>query len=209
MSRNASGFTLIELLVVVSIIGLLSSVVLAGVSSARKKAYEGKFALIAHDIINMIDIARTTKDMTVGEIVNGSDNANCDMCGIYSVSGYNTKPISTSPDFDSFRASNDSFWQKLGFSSTPLDPWGAPLVMDENDYSPNPNLTYTSGPKIGQHPRCWAYDVIYSLGSNSILDTPMTFSEDETAATGAVWHAVGDDLYVFVPFYKCNGFDWP
>lgn len=36
--KNKSGFTLIELLVVVSIIGLLSSVVLASLSSARMKA---------------------------------------------------------------------------------------------------------------------------------------------------------------------------
>jgi prepilin-type N-terminal cleavage/methylation domain-containing protein len=38
MSKNINGFTLIELLVVISIIGLLASVVLASVSSARAKA---------------------------------------------------------------------------------------------------------------------------------------------------------------------------
>ena len=38
MRRNRKGFTLIELMVVISIIALLSSVVLASVSSARQKA---------------------------------------------------------------------------------------------------------------------------------------------------------------------------
>src|SRR3989344_5485932 len=46
LNRKLFGFTLIELLVVISIIGLLSSVMLANFSGARKKALIAKVQVV-------------------------------------------------------------------------------------------------------------------------------------------------------------------
>jgi prepilin-type N-terminal cleavage/methylation domain-containing protein len=56
-----AGFTLIELLVVIAIIGLLSSVVLASLSSARAKA---RVAAIAGNLRNMIPAVEMAYDST-------------------------------------------------------------------------------------------------------------------------------------------------
>ena len=53
---NIRGFTLIELLVVVAIIGLLSSVVLASVNSARTKAKDTQRVAIARQIAHAIEL---------------------------------------------------------------------------------------------------------------------------------------------------------
>src|ERR1035437_4496814 len=50
MKNRNKGFTLIELLVVVAIIGLLASVVLASLTSARSKARDAKRKSDAHQI---------------------------------------------------------------------------------------------------------------------------------------------------------------
>jgi prepilin-type N-terminal cleavage/methylation domain-containing protein len=60
MSRK--GFTLIELLVVISIIGLLSSVVLASLNSARTK---GSIAAIKGNLRNMIAAAELSYDSVI------------------------------------------------------------------------------------------------------------------------------------------------
>lgn len=54
--RLQSGFTLIELLVVIAIIGLLSSVVLVSLGSAREKARNTKRLADARTIVNALEL---------------------------------------------------------------------------------------------------------------------------------------------------------
>lgn len=57
-NTKEKGFTLIELLVVVSIIGLLSSVVMTSLNSARSKARDAKTKLDIHNITIALQLAR-------------------------------------------------------------------------------------------------------------------------------------------------------
>jgi len=55
---NQKGFTLIELLIVVAIIGVLSSVILSSVSSARKKARDARTLEDVRQITLALNMAR-------------------------------------------------------------------------------------------------------------------------------------------------------
>lgn len=54
--RKKSGFTLIELLVVISIVGILSTLVLTNLNSARTKTYDAKRRSDVHQIITGIEL---------------------------------------------------------------------------------------------------------------------------------------------------------
>ncbi len=58
--RKKGGFTLIELLVVIAIIGLLSSIVLASLASAKTKARDAERVGEIHSIQNGLELFRNT-----------------------------------------------------------------------------------------------------------------------------------------------------
>jgi prepilin-type N-terminal cleavage/methylation domain-containing protein len=65
LSNKRSGFTLIELLVVISIIALLSSVVLAALNGAKKKAQLVAVAQQFHQLQNAMEIYKISSGGTV------------------------------------------------------------------------------------------------------------------------------------------------
>ncbi|MBU6321765.1 MAG: type II secretion system protein [Patescibacteria group bacterium] len=56
MQRDPRGFTLIELLVVIAIIGLLSSIVLASLNTARAKARDAKRMSDLHQLQTALEL---------------------------------------------------------------------------------------------------------------------------------------------------------
>ena len=87
MKRNNKGFTLIELLVVIAIIGILSSVVLASLTTARSK---GQDAAIQSQLSNM----RAQAELYYSTNGNNSYGtaANCD-AGIFNAASPGLKTL--------------------------------------------------------------------------------------------------------------------
>lgn len=116
MEKRKNGFTLIELLVVVAIIGLLSSVVLASLNSARSKARDVKRKSDAHQITLAIELYFNV------------------------VGNYPTAGGATAPNV-SWSNSSDSSWTTL---ATQLSPYIPSLAKDPSQ-SADPTIWGQNG----------------------------------------------------------------
>ncbi len=144
--KNTKGFTLIELLVVIAIIGLLSSVVLASLNSARDKARTAR----AQADLNQIHLAIEMLYDDTGLHPNKLSLSPC----VQNPEVYLNKPAA------GIQATDGGFpgWNGPYMSKVPLDPWGTNYYFDP-DYHCGPKTLGCKG--ISQVVRA-----ILSFGSN-------------------------------------------
>jgi type II secretion system protein G len=95
-NKNSYGFTLIELLVVIAIIGILSSVVLASVGTARAKARDAKRLADIKEIQKAIEIYHIDKGTYP---LTGAWWGNCLTFGSHPTTGANGYVPNLAPEY--------------------------------------------------------------------------------------------------------------
>ena len=156
------GFTLIELIVVISIIGLLSSVVLASLESIKTKS---KYAEAKVELDQIAKLAIVAREQT-GKTLKGITGKNCTECGSCRSGEPNVIDMRI-VGADSLCAKNwEDFLKKIIkeaegiideaqveklviFERLKRDPWNSPYGLDENEGeffpgNPCPLDTFTS-----------------------------------------------------------------
>lgn len=149
LNKFQKGFTLIELLVVVAIIGLLSSVVLASLNSARDKA---KYSRTKMDI-DQLKKAMLIYKIDKGELPPPGDN--CSACN--------------NPPNSSWTLTIDALVNG-GYMGGRIDkdPWGNYYGYDDNDCNSNPGTSYVF--TAGADKVSWTADDYILVITNSCAD---------------------------------------
>ncbi len=139
MKKN--GFTLIELLVVIAILGILTSIVLAFLSSARNRAKDGKIKEELHQVRSEAEIYHTQYN-SYTNLCNGPTLDNFANSILPMVTSGGHKECGISPNGGSYAIeisrNGDSFWciDSTGFAgNTKLPPVGN-RVCSQNSSEP-------------------------------------------------------------------------
>ena len=133
MKHPAKGFTLIELLVVIAIIGILSSVVIASLSTARTRAQYAAAEEEMSQVVKDFILAQGGAHETLLQIT-GSGCSDC-ICR----TGASLKNVPTSNSCytawlnDVTRVQTATNGYVTNLTTLMRDPWGSPFTLDENE----------------------------------------------------------------------------
>ncbi len=185
MLSNKKGFTLIELLVVMAIIGLLSTLAITAVQSAREKA---KITKAQHEIkliYNTISImANDTGEwpghQAIDVVVTDADNEICASDKNGNKCQKSGVDIKLSSDASGLITTDGNFsgWSGPYITKIPLDPWGYEYFFD-TDY----NIDVNGDPCGCGGGGCYNVAAIGSYGHDSIsklyVGSPDSYSCDD------------------------------
>jgi len=162
--KQERGFTLIELLVVIAIIGILASIVLSSLNSARNKSKIGKATAELRNLRTAImsledDTGKWPNGCPVEKAVTGSSNEirfSVANAGIIAIPSVGVTDNTTDPPCE-WTVEDVASW-KGPYMPNATDPWGNPYWFD-SDYYPR---------KDCGDPTAMAVVVVESHGPNGV-----------------------------------------
>ena len=172
--NSQEGFSLVELMTVVAIMGTLAAVAVPRFSSSSDKVKQTQVqtdTLVASTAVSSMHL--NLKSVIQSFQATNASPGNCVACA----QGWQ---VGTSPSTWGNIAAGDAAWRALGYPKTPLDPWGEPYILDDNDG------------EFGE--RDCRYDAIYSAGPDR-----------KFAGAGDGDDVYGDDVIVRLPHVKRSG----
>ena len=153
-SLRKTGFTLIELLVVIAIIGLLATIVMVSLNSARNKAKTAKSQADIQQFVQVAAIAQGEAGKTVLQITgNGCSDCPCRGLNKQNVADSDSCAINWYNVLSTIQSASGL----AGLTQMKRDGWGAPYCIDENEWEFN-------------NSDC-RYDNVSSAGPDGICET--------------------------------------
>lgn len=131
--NKQTGFTLIELMVVIAIIGILASVVLSSISTARLSAQYAKARADIKSIANLITLATQEKNIPARYITGSA----CSECACRNQGNIRAFDRNTHNCWINYRSAMNSLNAATNglysLKNLPIDPWGNPYLINENE----------------------------------------------------------------------------